>query len=147
MKSIAFPYLPRRLLTSAPLRTVLQIAVIMLIWLAAAALTRVTGLPVSPGVVGLLAMLALLLSGRADILWVKDGAEWLLGELVLFFIPCVVAVMQYGPLFRTQGVQIMIAVAAGTLLVMAATALAVHAGCQLEHWIARRTTRRSQEPQ
>ncbi|NYH99911.1 CidA/LrgA family protein [Cupriavidus plantarum] len=135
-------YLTRRLASPAPMRVAAQIAVMVAIWLAAAALTRLTGLAMSPGVIGLLAVLGLLLSGRGNVLWFRDGANWLLGELVLFFIPCVVAVMQYGHLFRTQGVQIVIAVVVGTVLVMAATALAVHVGCRLERWIA---ARRGQE--
>ncbi|SDP39362.1 Putative effector of murein hydrolase LrgA, UPF0299 family [Ralstonia sp. 25mfcol4.1] len=107
------------------------------IWFAADWLTRTLGWSMSPGVVGLLAVLGLLLSGKADVGWVKDGADWLLGELVLFFIPCVVAVVNYLPLFRSEGVQLTIAVAVGTILVMAATALAVHAGCRLERKIRR----------
>lgn len=123
------PGLPRRLA---------QVGAIVAIWLAAAALARVAGLDISPGVIGLLAVLALLLSGRARADWIEDGAQWLLGELVLFFIPCVVAVMQYGALFRREGVQIVLAVALGTVLVMAATALAVHLGCRLEQWLQAR---------
>lgn len=119
------------------LRTAIQVGVLLAVWFAADWLTRALGWSVSPGVLGLLAVLALLLSGKAEVGWVKDGADWLLGELVLFFIPCVVAVVNYFPLFRTEGVQLTIAVTVGTVLVMAATALAVHAGCRLERRIAR----------
>ena len=119
------------------LRTAAQVAALLAIWFAADWLTRRLGWSMSPGVVGLLAVLGLLLSGKADVGWVKDGADWLLGELVLFFIPCVVAVVNYLPLFRSEGVQLTIAVAVGTILVMAATALAVHAGCRLERRISR----------
>lgn len=119
------------------LRTIAQVGALLAIWLAADWLTRTLGWSISPGVLGMLAVLGLLLSGRAEVGWVKDGADWMLGELVLFFIPCVVAVMNYVPLFRAEGVQLTIAIAVGTVLVMAATALAVHAGCRLEHRIAR----------
>lgn len=133
MSGLFPPLLPRRLA---------QVGALVAIWLVAAALARVAGLAISPGVIGLLALLALLLSGRARPDWIEDGAQWLLGELVLFFIPCVVAVMQYGALFRREGVQIVLAVALGTVLVMAATALAVHLGCRLEQWLqARREAR------
>ncbi|QET01430.1 CidA/LrgA family protein [Cupriavidus pauculus] len=142
MKTLIPLALTRRLAPPASMRVALQISMMVAIWFAASELTRVTGLGMSPGVVGLLAVLALLLSGRGNVVWFRDGANWLLGELVLFFIPCVVAVMQYGQLFRTQGVQIVIAVVVGTVLVMAATALAVHVGCRLERWIA---ARRGQE--
>ncbi len=120
-----------------PLRTVAQVAALLAVWFAADWLTRKLGWSISPGVLGLLAVLGVLLTGRGKVDWVKDGANWLLGELVLFFIPCVVAVVNYLPLFRREGVQLVIAVTVGTVLVMAATALAVHAGCRLERRLAR----------
>ena len=109
----------------------------LVVWLAADWLTRTLGWSISPGVLGLLAVLGLLMSGKASVGWVRDGANWLLGELVLFFIPAVVAVINYLPLFQREGVQLVIAVTVGTVLVMAATALAVHAGCRLEARLAR----------
>ncbi|MBY4729108.1 CidA/LrgA family protein [Cupriavidus pauculus] len=116
-------------------RTVAQVGALLGVWFCADWLTRSLGWSISPGVLGMLAVLGLLLSGKADIGWVKSGSDWLLGELVLFFIPCVVAVVNYLPLFRAEGVQLTIAVGVGTILVMAATALAVHAGCRLERRI------------
>lgn len=129
---------------SRHLRTLTQVGGLLAVWFAADSLTRAFGWSMSPGVLGLLGVLVLLLSGRLQVGWVKDGANWLLGELVLFFIPCVVAVINYLPLFRREGVQLVIAVTAGTVLVMAATALAVHAGCRLEAQLeARRVRARS----
>jgi len=145
MKTVVPDSLTHRLASPAPLRVAFQIAMMIAIWFAASELMRATGVSMSPGVVGLLAVLGLLLSGRGNVRWFRDGANWLLGELVLFFIPCVVAVMQYGQLFRTQGVQLVIAVVVGTVLVMAATALAVHLGCRLERRLERRLAARRGE--
>ncbi|ALM86284.1 CidA/LrgA family protein [Bordetella sp. N] len=103
---------------------------------AAAQLTEWLRLPLAPGVVGLLTVLALLFSGIVKVEWIKGGANWLLNELVLFFIPSVVAVVKYFDLFRREGLQLVLAIALGTLLVMAATALAVHAGRRLEDKLA-----------
>jgi len=119
------------------LRAVVQVVALSAVWFAADWLTRKLGWSISPGVIGLLGMLGLLLTGKVRVGWVKDGANWFLGELVLFFIPCVVAVVNYLPLFRREGVQLVIAVTVGTVLVMTATALAVHAGCRLETRLAR----------
>src|SRR5262249_55321642 len=91
MKSAVFLSFTRRWPAASSWHTVLQIAAIIGIWWSASALTHTTGLALSPGVIGLLAVLALLLSGRVEARWIEDGAQWLLGELVLFFIPCVVA--------------------------------------------------------
>lgn len=107
----------------------------------AAQLTSLLHLPLAPGVVGLLTVLALLFSGIVKVEWIKGGANWLLSELVLFFIPSVVAVVKYFDLFRREGVQLVLAIAVGTLLVMAATALAVHVGRRLEDRLAQFTQR------
>jgi len=113
-----------------------QSLVLVFAFAAAAQLTTLLHLPLAPGVVGLLAVLALLFSGIVKVEWIKGGANWLLSELVLFFIPSVVAVVKYFDLFRREGVQLVLAIAVGTLLVMAATALAVHLGRRLEDGLA-----------
>lgn len=120
------------------LRTLAQIGALILVWLMAAALVDVLSLPVSAGVVGLLLVLVLLLSGLVPVELVRLGADWMLGELVLFFIPAVVAVVEYGDLFRREGVALVGAVALGTVLVMISTAWAVRFGCGLEHRLVRR---------
>lgn len=108
----------------------------MLAWWAASIVGRTFGIPISAGVLGLLAVLALLFSGVLKANSLEGGATWLLDEIVLFFIPCVVSVVDYFDLLRQQGVQLVLAVGAGTVLVMASTALAVHLGCRVEAWIA-----------
>lgn len=119
-------------------RTLAQIAMLILVWVIAALLVAALSLPVSAGVVGMLLVLVLLLSGVVPVERVRLGADWMLGELVLFFIPAVVAVVEYGDLFRHEGVALVGAVACGTVLVMVTTAWAVRLGCGLEHRLARR---------
>ncbi|MFC4274107.1 CidA/LrgA family protein [Achromobacter aloeverae] len=120
-----------------------QSLLLVLAFGAAEGLTALLHLPLAPGVVGLLAVLGLLLTGIVKVEWIKGGANWMLNELVLFFIPSVVAVVKYFDLFRRVGVQLVLAIALGTLLVMAATALAVHAGRHLEDRLARRGQRQA----
>jgi len=114
-----------------------QAMLFVLVRLVASALVYAFALPISADVVGLLMVLILLFSGVVNVRWIKGGAGMMLSELMLFFIPCVVDVIKYSDLFRKEGVQIVIAIAVGTILVMVATALAVHGGCQLENWLAR----------
>lgn len=128
--------LPDRLRFGA--RGLLQIMVLMLVWWWASWLVTVLSLPISAGVVGLFMVLVLLLSGALRVEWIGQGAHLLLGELVLFFIPCVVSVVQHGRLFREHGVELVSAVVIGTLLVMVTTALTVHLACSWEHRLARR---------
>ena len=54
------------------------------------------------------------------------GATFVLGELLLFFVPVVVAVVQYKSLFMAEGWQIVLSIAVGTILVMLSTCLTIH---------------------
>ena len=114
------------------LRVLTQIALLSAIWFAAKELVDLLSLPISAGVLGLLGVLALLLSGLISTRALKDGADRLTGELILFFIPSVVAVVKYAALLRATGVQILVSIIVGTLLVMVTTAWAVHWGCLVE---------------
>ena len=71
-----------------------QLSLIMAVWLAGVLVCRVVSLPVSPGIVGLFIMLALLGSGAVKMEAVEEGAKFVLGELVFFFLPIVVAVVK-----------------------------------------------------
>ena len=82
--------------------------------------------------------LAALLSGILKLQWIKSGADFVLGELVLFFIPCVVGLIKYQDLFRSQGWQLLSTIAIGTVCVMVATAYAVYLGFKLEGLLKQR---------
>lgn len=94
-------------------------------FLAASEVVTRFDLPVSGGVLGLFCVLGLLLTGSIKSKHVETGAAWILGELVLFFIPSVVALTKYAHLFREFGLQLLISISAGTVLVMMATAATV----------------------
>ncbi|WP_262421704.1 CidA/LrgA family protein [Paraburkholderia sp. UCT31] len=98
----------------------------VIVFLVASKVVALFDLPVSGGILGLFCVLALLLAGLLDSKHVEGGATWLLGELVLFFIPSVVALTKYVHLFREFGLQLLISISAGTVLVMTATAATVH---------------------
>lgn len=104
-------------------RVFLQILVIAAVWLVSDFLCRMLHLPVSSGVLGLFIMLALLCSGVLKTGMVQQGAKWVLGELVFFFIPIMVSVVQYRDLLVSDGWKLLITIAFGTALVMVSTAL------------------------
>jgi holin-like protein len=119
-------------------RIALQSAVLAGIWMAADFVARTLSLPVPGGVVGLVALLALLFCGGVAPRWVKAGADWLLSDMLLFFIPAAVAAVQYGGLFREDGWRLALVVVAGTLMVMVAVAFAVDRAARLERRLALR---------
>jgi len=116
-------------------RIALQSAGLAAIWLVADFVARTFHLPVPGGVVGLLILLALLFCGGVAPRWVKAGADWLLTNMLLFFIPATVAAVQYGGLFREDGWRLALVVVVGTLMVMVAVAFAVERASRLERWL------------
>ena len=119
-------------------RIVAQSALIAAVWFAADFVVRELKLPVPGGVVGLVLLLALLFCGGVTPRWVKAGADWLLSDMLLFFIPAAVAAVQYGGLFRADGWRLALVVAGGTLMVMIAVAFAVEQAARLERRLALR---------
>nr|WP_083615271.1 CidA/LrgA family protein [Paraburkholderia sp. SOS3] len=119
-------------------RIVAQCLALAGVWFVADVAVKRIGLPVPGGVVGLLALLVALLCGGIAPRWVKAGADWLLSELLLFFIPAAVAAVQYGGLFREDGWRLALVVAGGTLMVMVAVAFAVEQASRFERRLALR---------
>ena len=50
-------------------------------------------LPLPANLVGMILMLALIVCRILPLQWVRAGARWLLAEMLLFFVPAVVAVV------------------------------------------------------
>ena len=67
-------------------------------------------------------MLTLILCRALPLSWVRAGARWLLAEMLLFFVPAVVAVVNYAQLLMVDGWRIFAVIALSTLMVLGATA-------------------------
>ncbi|ARP96491.1 CidA/LrgA family protein [Bordetella genomosp. 13] len=103
----------------------LQIALIVLFALAGQQVAAWSGLPVPGGIVGLLMLLAFLATGRLRVRTVHRGASWLLAEMLLFFVPAVMSLLEHREFVGVLGLKLLAAIALGTLLVMAGTALTI----------------------
>ena len=53
------------------------------------------------------------------------GARWLLAEMLLFFVPAVVAVVNYAQLLMVDGWRIFLVIGLSTMMVLGATAWVV----------------------
>ncbi len=102
-----------------------QIAVLGGIWFLGDAAGRAAGLPIPGGVIGMVGLLALLITGAVNLASVRSGARWLLAEMLLFFVPTVLAVLDHQEFIGTTGLKIVAIILVGTLLVMTTTALTV----------------------
>ena len=118
-----------------------QLSLLFLFWAFGLLLQRTFNLPISAGVLGLFSMLTLLLTGLLPLHWVKAGSDLILSELVLFFVPCVVGLINYQQLFIQQGWQLILAVLLGSLCVLIVTAYSVFIGFKVEAWIKAKIAR------
>ena len=86
----------------------------------------------------LAALLLLFASGLLRPAWLQAGAGLLLAEMLLFFIPALMSLLDYGALLRSEGWRILLVIMLSTLLVMLVTAVSVEWMCR---WRARHESR------
>ncbi|MDR3511439.1 MAG: CidA/LrgA family protein [Caulobacteraceae bacterium] len=112
------------------LSRVSQIGLLTGLWVAGELIVRWARLPIPGSIVGLFIALALLGGGWLRLSSVRRGAEWLLAEMMLFFVPAVVAVVKHHELLGWLGLKILAVILLGTVAVMAVTALTVELCCR-----------------
>ncbi|MYN39137.1 CidA/LrgA family protein [Duganella sp. FT109W] len=112
--------------------TLAQVLGLIAAWYAADRLSAWVGLPFSGGVVGLIIMVILLQSGVLRPAAIEHGADWLLSNMLLFFIPLVVSVVQFTGLLKEDGLRLFAAIGIGFTCVMLATAFTVEWVCRFE---------------
>ena len=123
------------------LQTPFQIALLAAIWLLADIAVRTLHLPLPANLTGMLLLLVCIQLGVVKAQWFSAGARWLLAEMLLFFVPAVVAVVNYQELLLQEGWRIMVVLIVSTVLVLGTTALVVDRVYRLELKLARRSRR------
>ena len=115
-----------------------QIIIILAVWSCADVLQKLLNLPVASGVLGFFLLLFLLEMKWLKLAHVERGANLLLAELLLFFIPPVVGVIQYQDLLITSGWKILLVILISTALVMMVSVYSV--------WLLLKQPELNQEP-
>ena len=115
-----------------------QIIIILAVWSCADVLQKLLNLPVASGVLGFFLLLFLLEMKWFKLAHVERGADLLLAELLLFFIPPVVGVIQYQDLLITSGWKILLVILISTALVMMVSVYSV--------WLLLKQPELNQEP-
>ena len=111
---------------------------ILAVWSCADVLQKLLSLPVASGVLGFFLLLFLLEMKWLKLAHVERGADLLLAELLLFFIPPVVGVIQYQDLLITSGWKILLVILISTALVMMVSVYSV--------WLLLKQPELNQEP-
>ncbi|GAA0136439.1 CidA/LrgA family holin-like protein [Paenibacillus sp. YSY-4.3] len=103
--------------------SVLQIILLFFISMAMNGLAELLHLPIPGSILGIIVIFALLKSNIIKLSWIERGANLLLAELLLFFIPSAVGIMKYIPLLESDGVRILVVVISSTFIVMLSSGL------------------------
>ncbi|MGS7250867.1 CidA/LrgA family protein [Pseudomonas sp. SK] len=112
------------------LRLLLELAILCSLFLFGGQLAAWLGWPIPGGVMGLALLLLLFASGVLKPAMLQLGAGWLMAEMLLFFIPALMSLLDYGALIRDEGWRILLVIAVSTLMVMVVTALTVELVCR-----------------
>ncbi|MCQ6276590.1 CidA/LrgA family protein [Bacillus sp. V3B] len=113
---------------------IVQILFIHVFLFLGSAIKAVTPLPIPASMVGLLLLLASLLLGIVKLEWIEQGGNWLLAELLLFFIPSAVGIVNYDELLSWQGVESILLIGLSTFIVIGSTAFIAE---KVNNWKAR----------
>ncbi|MDG9783259.1 CidA/LrgA family protein [Metapseudomonas otitidis] len=111
-------------------RLVLQLVVLIALYLLGGQIAAWLAWPIPGGVIGLGLLLVAFASGRVQPAALQLGAGLLMAEMLLFFIPALMSLLDYGALLRSEGWRILLVIGVSTLLVMLATALTVELVCR-----------------
>ncbi|WP_370680555.1 CidA/LrgA family protein [Comamonas sp. GB3 AK4-5] len=123
-------------------KVVLQVGLLSAIWVAMDAARQHFGWSMPAGLIGFGLLAVGLFTGLVKVQWLQGGTNWLLAEMLLFFVPAMLVVTEYTDLIRSEGLRILAVIVASTACVMAVTALAVDRVYRFELWLARRKSSR-----
>lgn len=119
------------------LTVLVQLALIIFIWVIAYIIQTSLQLPIASGILGLFLLLLLLNLKWIKINMVEQGAQFLLANLLLFFIPPVVDLIQYQELLLQRGGQLVFAITISTICVMVSSVWSIQ-------WLLRKSTQKVQ---
>lgn len=88
-----------------------------------AALKELLPLPIPASMFGLCLLFLALYFKIIKLEWVEKGANWLLAELLLFFVPSAVGIVNYDEILSVEGAEIVGLIGISTIIVMGITAL------------------------
>jgi holin-like protein len=102
---------------------VLQVLFIHVFLFLGAALKEVIPLPIPASMFGLILLFLALYFKFVKLEWVEKGAKWLMAELLLFFVPSAVGIVNYDDILSLQGAEIVLLIGISTVIVLGMTAL------------------------
>ena len=111
-------------------RVVSEMGVLLAIYWIGCQIAAALQWPIPGGVIGMALLLLAFATGWVKPATLQSGAGILMAEMLLFFIPALMSLLDYGTLVRTDGWRILLVIGVSTLLVMVVTAFTVEAVCR-----------------
>lgn len=106
--------------------TAVQVIFLSAIFMGVEYLGQILHIPLPANLLGMLVVLLLLFCRIVPLKIIKSGSNWLLSEMLLFFVPAVVAVVNFKAVMLTMGVQIFAVIILSSCVVLIATAFIVN---------------------
>ncbi|GAA5415698.1 holin-like protein CidA [Paraliobacillus ryukyuensis] len=101
---------------------IIQILLIHIFLLLAIGLKQLLSIPLPASMIGLVLLFLALVLKIIKLEWVEQGANWLMAELLLFFVPSAVGIVNYNEIASWQGVEMVFIIGISTFIVMSLTA-------------------------
>ncbi|WP_318503516.1 CidA/LrgA family protein [Bacillus sp. T3] len=101
---------------------ILQILFIHIFLILGSILKSFAPLPIPASMYGLVLLLVALSVKVIKLEWIEQGGNWLLAELLLFFIPSAVGIVNYDEILSWQGMKTFFLIGLSTLIVIGVTA-------------------------
>lgn len=98
---------------------VLQVLAFMALYYVGAVISYSLNIPVPGGLIGMAILLVLLGGGYVKLEWFEDGAAFLISNLLLFFVPSAIGIIQYNYLFGSVGILLLAVVITSIVAVLA----------------------------
>lgn len=100
-------------------KTALQVGLLVALSRASDLTAEALRLPIPGSILGLLALFALLELNVVKLAWIELGAEWLVAQMLLFFVPATVGIVRYKALIERSGPAMLATILLSTAVVMA----------------------------
>ncbi|MCX4220922.1 MULTISPECIES: CidA/LrgA family protein [Pseudomonas] len=112
-------------------RLLAELAVLLGLYLLGCQIAAWLPWPIPGGVIGMALLLLAFAFGWVKPAALQMGAGLLMAEMLLFFIPALMSLLDYGALLHDDGWRILLVIAASTLMVMLVTAFTVELAVRL----------------
>ncbi len=102
-------------------KSLVQIVYLYILLFVGNSIARILHLPIPGSIIGLVLLFLLLQFHIIKLEWIELGAGLLLSELLLFFIPSAIGVIDYDALFGVQGMKVVLVIVVSAIVVMLVT--------------------------